>query len=172
MTDLTFSPSSFDINCLHGVILFYAIKLKNNAAEPNSSLTFTNFHSHNLLTKQVACDFGLEPLKIQTMLVMPKRDETIFFEEGEDSESVNEADVVSLSSTSRSGPLRDHPRPVKDAEKRMRNKIINQEEKNVRNARFIVIVAGITCAAAVGAAINIFAHQNDQASFELEVRKR
>ena len=103
------------------------------------------------------------------MLVMPKRDETIFFEEGEDSESVNEADG-SLSSTSGSGPLHDHP-PAKDVEKEMRNKIINKEEKNVRKARFIVIIAGIACAAAVGAAINIFAQQNDQATFELEVRK-
>jgi hypothetical protein len=103
------------------------------------------------------------------MLVFPEGDETMVLQE-EDSESVNEADAVSLSSTSGSGPLRDPP-PVKDAEKEMRNKMINKEEKNVRNARFIVIVAGIACAAAVGAAINIFAHQNDQATFELEVRK-
>jgi ABC-type xylose transport system permease subunit len=103
------------------------------------------------------------------MLVMPKRDETILFGE-DDSKSCDEADVVSLSSTSGSGHLASSP-PVKDAEKEIRNKIINQEEKNVRNARFIVIAAGIACAAAVGAAINIFAHQNDQASFELEVRK-
>jgi hypothetical protein len=90
--------------------------------------------------------------------------------EEDDSESYNEADVASLSSTSGSGHLPD-PAPTKDADKEMRNKIINKEEKNVRNARVIVIIAGITCATAVGVAINIFARQNDQENFELEVRK-
>jgi hypothetical protein len=90
--------------------------------------------------------------------------------EEDDSDSHNEAEVASFSSTSAmSGHL---PNPsAKDAEKEMRDKIINTEEKNVRNARVIVIVAGIACAVAVGAAINIFAHQNDQAIFEIEVRK-
>jgi Na+/proline symporter len=67
-------------------------------------------------------------------------------------------------------PTRQKP-SAKDADKKMRDKMINKEEKNVRNARFIVIVAGVICAAAVGAAVNIFAHQNEQATFELEVRK-
>jgi hypothetical protein len=101
------------------------------------------------------------PERVETMLVLPEED---------DSESYDEADVVSLSSTSGSGPLPPSSQ-AKDAEKEMRNKIISQEEKNVRNARFVVIAAGIACAVAVGAAINIFAHKNDQASFELEVRR-
>jgi hypothetical protein len=88
----------------------------------------------------------------------------------DDSVSQNEADAVSLSSTSLgSGNLT--KTPAKDAEDELRNKIIYEEEKSVRNARAIVIVAGIACAVAVGAAINIFAHNNDQAIFELEVRK-
>jgi hypothetical protein len=88
----------------------------------------------------------------------------------DDSDTQNEADGISDSSTSfGSGHL---PKSsAKDAEKEMRNKIIDKEEKHVRNARVIVIVAGIACTAAVGAAINIFAHQNDQAIFESEVRK-
>jgi hypothetical protein len=90
--------------------------------------------------------------------------------EEDDSDSQTKADGISLSSASAgSGRL---PKPsAKDAEKKMRNKIASKEEKYVRNARVIVIVAGIACAAAVGAAINIFAHQNDQAIFEIEVRK-
>jgi hypothetical protein len=90
--------------------------------------------------------------------------------EEDDSESYNEAEVASLSSESEgSGHLPNAP--AKEADKELRNKIINKEESNVRTARFIVIAAGIACAAAVGAAINIFAHQNDQNSFKLEVRK-
>jgi hypothetical protein len=104
------------------------------------------------------------------MLVLPERVETMVLPEEDDSESYDEADIVSLSSTSGSGPLPPSSQ-AKDVEKEMRNKIINQEEKNVRNARFIVIAAGIACAVAVGAAVNIFASKNIQASFELEVRK-
>jgi protein required for attachment to host cells len=94
-------------------------------------------------------------------MVLPEKD---------DSESSNEAGVHSLSSASAgSGRL---PKPsAKDADNKMRNKIIHKEEINVRNARFFVIAAGIACAVAVGAAINIFARQNEQNSFELEVRK-
>jgi hypothetical protein len=104
-------------------------------------------------------------------VLLPEGDDKVLLQEGEDSESGSDVDVVSLSSTSgTSGPLHDQS-PAKDAEKEMRNKMISKEEKNVRNARFIVVAAGIACAAAVGAAINIFAHQNDQATFELEVRK-
>jgi hypothetical protein len=101
-----------------------------------------------------------EPLQTQTM-GLPQE---------EDSDSQNEADVVSLSSASGSA-LHDPP-PAKDAEKETRNKIINLEEQtSLRNARAVVIVGGIACAAAVAVAINIFAHQNEQSSFELEVRK-
>jgi high-affinity Fe2+/Pb2+ permease len=52
----------------------------------------------------------------------------------------------------------------------VRNKIINKEEKNVRNARFFVIAAGIACAVAVGFAINTFASDSEQTRFEVEVR--
>jgi hypothetical protein len=90
----------------------------------------------------------------------------------DDSVSQNVAEDQSISSTCTSGTSGQAPKPTaKNAEKEMRNKIISKEEKYVRNARYIVIVAGIACAAAVGAAINIFAHQNDQNTFEVEVRK-
>jgi hypothetical protein len=111
-------------------------------------LVFT-FHSHLNLSKQRK-EMGLQ--------------------QEDDSVSQNEADVVSLSSTSLgSGKL---PKtPAKNTENETKNKIIYEEEKSVRNARAIVIVAGVFCALAVGAAINIFAHNNEQAIFELEVRK-
>jgi hypothetical protein len=92
------------------------------------------------------------------------------FPKEDHSDSLSEMDEISHSSASALNGQAPKP-SAKDAEKEMRNKIINKEEKNVRNARFIVIVAGLACAAAVGAAINIFAHQNDQATFELEVRR-
>jgi hypothetical protein len=112
------------------------------------NLVFT-FHSHLNLSKQRK-EMGLR-----------KEDDSV---------SQNEADAASFSSTSLgSGNLT--KTPAKNAEDDMRNKIIYEEEKSVRNARAIVIVAGIFCALAVGAAINIFAHNNDQAIFELEVRK-
>jgi hypothetical protein len=89
--------------------------------------------------------------------------------EEDESASQNETNDISLSSASE-GSGNVQKTSAKDAEKEMRYKMINKEEKNVRNARVIVIVAGLACAAAVGAAINIFAHQNDKANFELEVR--
>jgi hypothetical protein len=61
--------------------------------------------------------------------------------------------------------------PAQDAEKEVRNKMIKKEEANVRFARFVVIAAGIACAVAVGAAINIFARQSEKNTFEIEVRK-
>jgi hypothetical protein len=85
-------------------------------------------------------------------------------------EDDNEPDVDSLSSTSE-GESRDSPNPpVNDADKETRNKIISQEETNVRNARFFVIIAGIACAVAVAAAINTFASDSEQTRFEVEVR--
>jgi hypothetical protein len=90
--------------------------------------------------------------------------------EEDDSESDNEEEMYSISGTSQaSGRL--YKTPAKDAQTEMRNKIISKEETNVRLVRCVLIVAGIACAVAVGAAINIFAHQNEQDSFELEVRK-
>jgi hypothetical protein len=100
-------------------------------------------------------------LHIQTM-VLPDEDDS-----DSQSEEINDISISSASAGS------EHlPKPsAKNADKEMRDKMIRKEEKNVRNARFIVIVAGVACAAAVGAAVNIFARQNDQATFELEVRK-
>ncbi len=91
-------------------------------------------------------------------MVLPEKD---------DSESYNEEEMYSISSTSQaSGRLLSN-----HADKEMRNKIINKEETNVRLVRCVLVVAGIACAVAVGAAINRFAHQNEQDSFQLEVRK-
>ena len=86
----------------------------------------------------------------------------------DDSDSQNEADVISLSSASLESGQKTS---AKDAEKDMRDKIISKEETQVIKARIIVIIGGIACTAAVAAAINIFAKQNDQAIFESEVRK-
>jgi hypothetical protein len=99
--------------------------------------------------------------------------QTMGFPQEDDSDSQNEADDISPSSASSASAVNGHSSQpsAKDAEKEMRNKIIKKEEKYVRNARVILIVVGVACAAAVGAAINIFAHQNDQATFEIEVRK-
>jgi hypothetical protein len=94
------------------------------------------------------------------MMVLPEEDAMVLPEENE-SESHDEADVVSIL-----------PKPsAKDAEKEMRTKLLLVEDQNVRNARSIVIIAGIFCASAVGVAVNIFAHQNETDSFELQVRK-
>jgi hypothetical protein len=87
-----------------------------------------------------------------------------------DNESLSEAEIDSLSSTTEeSGRVPDAP--AEDADKEVRNKMINKEEGNVRKARFVVIAAGIAFAVAVGTAINIFAGQSEQTTFEIEVRK-
>jgi hypothetical protein len=52
---------------------------------------------------------------------------------------------------------------------KMKNRIIRTEEKAVRKARLLVIVAIITSAVAVSTAIYVFASQSDQTTFELEV---
>jgi hypothetical protein len=85
-----------------------------------------------------------------------------------DNESHNEINSIS-STTEESGRVPNAP--AEDADKEVRNKMINKEERNVRKARFIVVVVGIACAVAVGAAINIFARRSEQTAFEIEVRK-
>jgi hypothetical protein len=88
----------------------------------------------------------------------------------DDNESRIGADSGSISNTTEeSGRLSNTP--AQDADKGVRNKMIKNEETNVRKARFIVIAAGIACAVAVGAAINIFAKQSEQNTFEIEVRR-
>ena len=86
----------------------------------------------------------------------------------DDNESQNQIDSIS-STTEQSGRVLDAP--AHDADKEVRNKMINKEERNVRKARCIVVVVGIACAIAVGAAINVFARQSEQTTFEIEVRK-
>jgi hypothetical protein len=56
-----------------------------------------------------------------------------------------------------------------ECHKKMKDRIIQTEEKAVRNARLLVIVAIIACAATVSTAIYIFASKGDQTTFELEV---
>jgi hypothetical protein len=54
-------------------------------------------------------------------------------------------------------------------DKEMKDRIIQKEEKAVRNARFLVITAVLVCAVAVTTAIYVFASKSDQDTFELEV---
>jgi hypothetical protein len=54
-------------------------------------------------------------------------------------------------------------------DKEMKDHIIKNEEKAVRNARLLVITAILACAVAVTTAIYIFAAKSDQDTFELEV---
>jgi hypothetical protein len=51
----------------------------------------------------------------------------------------------------------------------MKDRIIKNEERAVRNARLLVITAIIACAVAVTTAIYIFAKKSDEDTFELEV---
>jgi hypothetical protein len=57
-----------------------------------------------------------------------------------------------------------------EEEKELKDKIAKHEEKAVRKARMIVVVAFITCAVAVSVAVYKFASKADFRSFELEVR--
>jgi hypothetical protein len=57
-------------------------------------------------------------------------------------------------------------------DKEMKNRIIRKEEKDVRNARLLLIAAVMACAVAVSVAIYIFASRSDQSTFELEVSNR
>jgi hypothetical protein len=54
-------------------------------------------------------------------------------------------------------------------DKDMKDHIIKDEERAVRNARLLVIAAILVCAVAVTTAIYIFANKSDQDTFELEV---
>jgi hypothetical protein len=54
-------------------------------------------------------------------------------------------------------------------DKEMKDDIIKDEERAVRNARLMVIAAIIACAVAVTTAIYIFAKKSDQDTFEREV---
>jgi hypothetical protein len=87
-----------------------------------------------------------------------------------DHESLSEADIESISSTTEESRRVPNAPAQQDADKEVRNKMINEEEGNVRKARYIVVVVGIACAVAVGAAINTFARQSEQTTFEIEVR--
>jgi hypothetical protein len=54
-------------------------------------------------------------------------------------------------------------------DKDMKDRIIKDEERAVRNARLLVIAAILVCAVAVTTAIYIFAKKSDEDTFELEV---
>jgi hypothetical protein len=59
-----------------------------------------------------------------------------------------------------------------DEYKEMRDKIIADEEKAVKKARTLVVLALFTCIIAVSSAIYVFASNGNQYSFELEVSDR
>jgi hypothetical protein len=59
-----------------------------------------------------------------------------------------------------------------DEYKEMRDNIIGDEEKDVKKARILVVVALCACIIAVSSAIYVFASNGDQFSFELEVSDR
>jgi hypothetical protein len=58
---------------------------------------------------------------------------------------------------------------VLDQDKDLRNRIIKEEEKAVKKARVLVVVALCACIIAVSSAIYVFASNGDKFSFELEV---
>ena len=58
------------------------------------------------------------------------------------------------------------------AEKEFQSSIARKEERTVNLVRILVLIAIICSAVAVGLAVYFFATANDEASFELEVRKR
>jgi hypothetical protein len=59
-----------------------------------------------------------------------------------------------------------------DEYKKMRDKIIADEEKAVKKARTLIVVALCACIIAVSSAIYVFAAKGDKFSFELEVSNR
>ena len=56
-----------------------------------------------------------------------------------------------------------------DSEQSMRDAFIRKEERNVLMAKITVAGAIMVCAVAVTASVYIFAKENDQNSFEVEV---
>jgi hypothetical protein len=83
-------------------------------------------------------------------------------------------DDLSISSSSGNGTSvskSGHDAKQDQAEKALRDKIINNEEKAVRKARIIVIGAFIACATAVSVSVYKFASKADFRSFELDVRR-
>jgi hypothetical protein len=94
-----------------------------------------------------------------------------------DSDNNMDEDDFSKSTSDHSGTTDDHTgsgsggKKKNDDFKAMRNRIIAQEEKGVKNVRAFVIAAFILCTIAVSYTIFRFASQGDQRTFELEVRK-
>jgi hypothetical protein len=58
---------------------------------------------------------------------------------------------------------------ITQEDKETKDRIIKNEEKAVRNARLLVIIAIIACAVTVSTAIYVFASKSDKTTFELEV---
>ena len=56
------------------------------------------------------------------------------------------------------------------SEQEMRDAFIRKEERNVLKAKVVVAGAVMACAAAVTGSVYIFAKQNDEQSFKVEVR--
>lgn len=90
------------------------------------------------------------------------------FDDSDDDSSV--AEEMSQSSSSQTGS--DYTGKESKEEQRdreLRDQIIKREERAVRNARFVVLIAILAAAVAVSAAIYVFARKADQTSFEIEV---
>ena len=107
------------------------------------------------------------------MLSGTVKSKNMVLDEDEDEDDASEN--VSMSSSSYAGTSMSksgHEEAKQDeAEKKLRDKIIKNEEKAVRKARVIVIAAFISCATAVSVAVYKFASRADYRSFEQEVRK-
>jgi hypothetical protein len=54
-------------------------------------------------------------------------------------------------------------------EQDIRNRIIKEEERNVRGARILVGIAFLACAVSVSVAVYFFAKESDTRSFEVQV---
>jgi hypothetical protein len=51
----------------------------------------------------------------------------------------------------------------------LRRKILNEDDRNVKRARFLVVIAFLLCASAVTTAVFLFTKQSNQVSFEADV---
>jgi hypothetical protein len=87
----------------------------------------------------------------------------------QDGDDIDIYEESSCSKSHQSMPVSSPAEDEKQEDKEMKDRIIKREEKAVRYARLLLVAAITVCAVAVSTAIFIFASNNDQTTFELEV---